>query len=479
MDERLITIGNSPGISFKLRWTQTTAAGGAETATHGKLTAWLHEDRVWGSEDREGREIPLEWSWVELLEFLSHSWPYLKLEPGYPLGLRPTWPAGLRDAAEARWQTIAEDRVNEEQEELFAFEETHDLARGLHGLFVPSIWLVREGDLMRIGTAKRTISRRLCELLDTLEELAEAILARISNLEDARSRSAVAAWNDRLNLDPWSQAEIATKWTVSELKSVFPTEDQRRAVQLENRALQITEPLEIAGLTRGYLGVDQLKELLGRLDAMEHAETPLLEQLTEKAEQLVTKSTLPKPYDQAYVLANWLRREPGIADADERVDIEAILSGLGIRVMEIELGTNVLDAVACWGPRHGPAIWINRNEKHEKNDSAKRSTLAHELCHLLIDRKGALPLADVINGNAPKWVEQRAEAFAAELLLPRELAVANLDSSTEIIAHVHDLSRRFGVSRELTAWQIRNAGVRLSPSRIAALRGMVSRPEMF
>jgi len=42
--------------------------------------------------------------------------------------------------------------------------------------------------------------------------------------------------------------------------------------------------------------------------------------------------------------------------------------------------------------------------------------------HLLVDRKGFLPLVEVFGGYAPKGAERRANAFAAELLLPRSVA---------------------------------------------------------
>jgi Zn-dependent peptidase ImmA (M78 family) len=52
-----------------------------------------------------------------------------------------------------------------------------------------------------------------------------------------------------------------------------------------------------------------------------------------------------------------------------------------------------IDAVACWGPRHGPAVLLNREGRHAHTERGARATLAHEICHLLIDRQGSLPLA--------------------------------------------------------------------------------------
>jgi hypothetical protein len=38
-------------------------------------------------------------------------------------------------------------------------------------------------------------------------------------------------------------------------------------------------------------------------------------------------------------------------------------------------------------------------------NGAMRFTLAHELCHLLVDRKGSLPVAEVLGGATPNRPE--------------------------------------------------------------------------
>jgi len=432
---------------------------------------------VWGVTGEAGREEWVEWSWVELLEFLSNAWPYLAYESGYPLGLRPSRPAELRNEAEARWEGVPEDVSRGEEEELFAFEETHDLARGVHGLFAPSVLLVREGALMTIGSRGTTIRRPLKETLNTLEQFGEAVRVRIDELDDGRSKAAVQNWNKRLSMSPWSLAQIATRWPEDELRAAAG--ETQLALDLEGDEFRVTESLEIAGLARGFLGPEGLKTIIALLGTVGPLVTPKLDALSDGAAGVVENINGRRPYNQGYELAHWLRPRLDDIDHEGRVGIDTFIEGLGVRVEKVDLANNLLDAVACWGPRHGPAIWINLNEKHSAVGGALRSTLAHELCHLLIDRKGALPLADVINGNAPKWVEQRADAFAAELLLPRRLAAAGLSPATDIDAHVARLATQYGVSRELAAWQIRNSESILSPAQRAKLRTMVSNPANF
>ena len=85
------------------------------------------------------------------------------------------------------------------------------------------------------------------------------------------------------------------------------------------------------------------------------------------------------------------------------------------------------------------------------------TTLAHEICHLLLDRDGALPVAEVLNGNSPERLEKRARAFAAELLLPRNVAAKEVRMAASVNVAVTTLSSVYEVSTELACWQIINS----------------------
>jgi len=445
------------------------------------MLLWIGEFLVWGEFRDVGEDVPLEWSWVELLEFLANSWRYLEFETGYPIDLKPTWPAELRSEAESRWQSMPDHLVRQEEEELFAFEETHDLARAVHGLFLPSVWLVREGGLMSIGSRKTTIRRPLCEVLETLSRFGGSVSSRLASLSDDRSKAAVQGWNERRNLDAWDFVQIATHSSAKELHELIGTEDLKSAFELPEHDLESTEPLALVGLARGYLGINPLRKLISLVKAEGKGKTPKIDSLACEAAALLDETEDRRPYNQGYVLANWIREREGFVEADGHVDIERTLRELHVQINDISLETDLLDAIACWGPKHGPAIWMNRDSKRFAFalEGARHATLAHELCHLLVDRSGALPLADVVNGNVPKWVEQRADAFAAELLLPRKTAREEAESIADIETLVNVLTARFGVSRELTAWQIRNSGTELSPVRRTQLRSMVSDPARF
>jgi Zn-dependent peptidase ImmA (M78 family) len=144
------------------------------------------------------------------------------------------------------------------------------------------------------------------------------------------------------------------------------------------------------------------------------------------------------------------------------------------------LSSPEIDAVAVWGPRRGPSVLVNDEGAHNQSAGGRNATLAHEIDHLLIDRDGGLPLAEVVGGHVPVRLEQRARAFAAELLVPRRIAGAWFaETSRRPHAILQALVDRFGASQEVVAWQARNSDITLSPEARGFLRTKVSRPDLF
>ena len=92
------------------------------------------------------------------------------------------------------------------------------------------------------------------------------------------------------------------------------------------------------------------------------------------------------------------------------------------------------------------------------HEYGRRFTLGHEICHLLTDRAHALGLVEVLGGGMLNFVERRANAFAAELLLPRQLAASELRQSNDkngvFLLYLRD---KYKVSRKTAASQIFNS----------------------
>jgi hypothetical protein len=120
------------------------------------------------------------------------------------------------------------------------------------------------------------------------------------------------------------------------------------------------------------------------------------------------------PYDQGYFVADWLRAEIGAASR-QAIDPEKLLRQWGVLIQSIKLSTNAVDAVASWGPTHGPVVILNTAGVHNRSREGMRATYAHEVAHLLLDRTTALPLAEVLGGRAVGNTEERARAFPRQM----------------------------------------------------------------
>ncbi|MCK5687629.1 ImmA/IrrE family metallo-endopeptidase, partial [Myxococcota bacterium] len=126
-----------------------------------------------------------------------------------------------------------------------------------------------------------------------------------------------------------------------------------------------------------------------------------------------------------YEKALELREELGI-DSElplvGELDLEAsiIRERLGITVQEVFLDDTGIDGVALAGPHLAPSIIINKSGRASSRPTGRRSTLAHELCHLLFDGQSEGYVGVVSNDWADYALERRANAFAAMLLAPAE-----------------------------------------------------------
>lgn len=128
------------------------------------------------------------------------------------------------------------------------------------------------------------------------------------------------------------------------------------------------------------------------------------------------------PAQDGYRTAQTVRRwRPGpIAPLG---DMRALIEDeFGIAVLVGEFVSSKVTAASIRAGNAG-AIVLNANDPlRSVNPLLTRVHLAHELCHVLLDpSEGGLHIVlDVVNDRQAHAAEQRARAFAAELLLPTE-----------------------------------------------------------
>ena len=134
---------------------------------------------------------------------------------------------------------------------------------------------------------------------------------------------------------------------------------------------------------------------------------------------------------------------------------------LGVDVAEASLSDESIRGVAIAGPRHRSGIVWNRNNRFNADARGRRFTLAHELCHLLFDRSVGQRLAVASGPRAPPSLEQRANAFAAMLLMPTETVrtvVANMNEPIASRQGVESVADRMEAGFSATLWHLRNLG---------------------
>ena len=155
-----------------------------------------------------------------------------------------------------------------------------------------------------------------------------------------------------------------------------------------------------------------------------------------------------------YQLAAELRRSLGFV-TEPLDDVRGLVEErLGIAIVLRELSTRAACAVKA-----GDAAAIVLSGGSFKSASRVRGTIAHEVCHVLHDpdREGVHIVLDRDNDRSTHANEQRARAFAAELLLPRAglnrllgvpRSVREQDTAKELVITAMD---HYGASWQMTA----------------------------
>lgn len=134
-------------------------------------------------------------------------------------------------------------------------------------------------------------------------------------------------------------------------------------------------------------------------------------------------------------------------------DLAGLLTSQGIRVAEHALPSEI-SGLFFEHPEAGPIIIVNQGDPAVR----RRFSLAHEYCHALLDRDRG---PHISRWKDDRRIEQRANAFAIQFLLPPEGIDRFLHHREEVrpeidIFDVALLSHHFGVSYRATVYQLHN-----------------------
>ncbi|ADH86537.1 ImmA/IrrE family metallo-endopeptidase [Desulfurivibrio alkaliphilus] len=460
MDEKIWRFGVSEGLEFEFIPAHPRHEEYDPSLIWGEGRLSLQGQVIWGVDDGRGEEMPMQWTWVEMLAFLGRSWPWLLQEESYPVPVNPLFPSYLPREAERWWEDMPESEIESKEEEVYRFLRRHDLATAMAGVYVPSLFLLRQGTrcLISCPATDQNLVRPLTETMHTLEAIGNCLAGLLPEAATPMAKEALELWQNREQRVRETAIVLRSGMEPETLAALLGDAPGEEFFEFDLAdPLQDTELFAAARMSRGVLTTTGQKELLSRLREIPKQPTPELDALSVRAESELKEEG--KAYEQGYQAARWLRRAMAMPP-EALMNPEECLKDWGVMVVGVALPEFGLDAVAAWGPRHGPAILVNNAEgSMAAHPFRRRSTLAHEICHLLLDRQGALPAAEVLGGMTPEYPEKRARAFAAELLLPRQVVEQAVQHGEDLETVVNELREKYQVGWELIARQIQNSPI--------------------
>ncbi len=167
---------------------------------------------------------------------------------------------------------------------------------------------------------------------------------------------------------------------------------------------------------------------------------------------------LVKPWEEGYRLARAYREELGWDDRPAP-HLPDFLRSLGVDVGEVRLGDPGLHGLSLVGPSYRPTICVNANSSRAGPHWSRAMVLAHELCHLIFDWRPGEDFSILSDDHADWPTEARANAFAAELVMPNQGLVEVLAGRRVDEAVLRDLMNRFGVGLQALTWHLYNLEV--------------------
>jgi hypothetical protein len=450
-------------IPFKLELASTSA----HTPLLRRLSVVAHDETIWpvAGDPEHGVEIQLD----DLFAYLVEFWKPLLLRQTYPFALAPSRPSLLASEAVKHWANTPQDQVDDEASELDEFEEAHNLALAFGGLFdLPPLWLLREGEDMLCDTGRSLWRIPFGEFLAELKRLGDEIAHNLLTADADKWGAIAEAWKARdqatdVSLVSWSASlEAGVAAMLIEKGFIAPPASVEEAANDDDELL-------IAARVAGALPVDHIVEILAVAREFERRDAPELDRLSAGAADFLSTLQDCEPFAQGEALADFVREQFGLS-ASENIDVFAFTEALGIEVRVAAIGPGTFDGLAIAGPRYGPGAFINRASGRIRDgdaddlssDPGARVTLAHELCHHLVDREHSLSAIEVLRSRMPSRIESRARAFAGQFLLPSSTAARFWDDAGSPVdrAGLQDVLQalvdRYGVSFSVASWKLQH-----------------------
>ena len=461
-----MSIAKSPRMLFKIDWRDSI--DGVECKTLAAITLIFDGTPIWPIRG-EGTD-DFEWFGDELLAHLTECWKPLNLRQNYPIPVQPERPSFLLAEAAKRWSALSDTTVESEQREVAAFENVHNLANAFGGItgLLP-LWFLRDQDKMIVDTQELYLQVPIHEAINALVSAGDIVAARLKKADEQRWSKLLQAWQRRDQGDATLMLALTIGRDLSSAAKLV-AEKVLEVPKSFSEAVNDNDELRIAARMAGPMPLIQIKSVIKEVRTCRSRNAPKLQEIVAAAMQFIETNGLidARPYVQGNALAIWLRRSLKLS-ANRTVDpINVLERQFNVDVRVVNFGIQSLDAIAVWGPKHGPGVLLNQTSKRIHRaaniwrNGALRVTAAHEICHLLLDSRHTLSAVDILGGRMPARIEQRAKAFAAEFLLPSKEAGdvwrnKGYPLDTEALhLIIRVLCHRFNVTKSVAAWQLQH-----------------------
>ena len=436
----------------------------------------------------------VRWFLAPLFRWIVENWMPLLHEKRLPTGgrLGDSRPRSARSAYLAMLESAGDDFVRFSPWQNWAIR--HSLRTASEGGILPDVFFQRMEDDIELSWGERVQPGA-----ETAAFVMEDGIARASVDEVATALFSAVEWfleQDEVKASQWGHA-LTTLWCeINSKPAGIPalswyldsnpepqslTEKFRNALDELGKPLALTEKpwwgilapeIAMFGDLSPKISEEAAVRLLAEyFDAL--TDTGILDNLEKLLSEEPAWAT-SSPWHNGYSLALDILDEIDPEPKASMTQIEKMLENLGVRVKDVELDEQGPRGVALAGDNLRPTVLVNKN--HLRNQRwGKRFTLAHELCHILFDQSRARPLAHSSTPWASPSVEQRANAFAAMLLMPPTRAKRPAATDwTNLKEAIDRLAERMKVSRVALKRHLTNIN-QIDPDELDFLLGNQSR----
>ncbi|MBS2965407.1 ImmA/IrrE family metallo-endopeptidase [Actinocrinis puniceicyclus] len=493
--------GDPATFAFKLAFLQNPhdndRSSPEENASWGSFAIWAQGENLCSHFELGERIDACHWYMVPLIEWLIENWDPLLHEERLKLSNAGTTAAQAMAKSRMPPLTLKETDEFEWLDSWATWWRRHSIRASRQGGMFPDLYIRRYRDQVEISTGAESLPgipedhyflapdrsyfvcpQQVSEALFTVLRAAIQELRRrmpdsarfvtletsVELLENSERRNSRMAW-----LAGYGESlsdYLAISRQVDDALASVEQDVRDSLISFRRSTALVIDGSSYAKLLYGAISPDTTlddvvnltRELVGNyvFNASEWLDRLLLELDDSEVSKLAPGEQGSRLGEQACEILG--------TDSNTRVDIRAILEDLGILITDLELSDPHLRAISVFGPNQRPHIYCNTgftNLKGGHKEPVNRFTLAHELCHLLLDKELGDELAVASGPWAPAAIEQRANAFAAAFLMPTWVLrdqVAALTAPLDTPNSILRIARNLDVSASSLVDRLLNLG---------------------